>query len=148
MEQYSQNLILLDKILKFNGTLKDRNIFSFSSDLDWACEDAISATMDMFKSRGIKPYVFTTHESGEISRRLSAGEIDAGIHPNFLQPSSQGGNFDEILDFCFSICRNARGFRGHRYFEVNDVMEKMRARGIKFTSNACSLLNPSIPFLN
>ena len=72
MEQYEQNLILLEKIQKFNATLKDRNIFSFSSDMDWACEDAIAATMDMFKERGIKPYVFSTHKSAQLSRRDGA----------------------------------------------------------------------------
>ncbi|EKD92038.1 MAG: hypothetical protein ACD_29C00231G0001 [uncultured bacterium] len=60
------------------------------------------------------------------------------IHPNFLPDSSHGNSFTEVIDYCKKLVPDADGFRCHRYFEVNDIMDDFEKRGFKFVSNHCT----------
>jgi len=132
--------------LKIN--LSKETVFCFTSDIDWASEYAVEKTLEYFKSADIPLTTFLTHESPILSRAINANEIHAGIHPNFLPGSSQGDSFDSVIDFCFRLLPNAVCFRGHRYFEVNDVYEKLYNRGIRYASNTCTFLETLPPFLH
>ena len=126
--------------------LNEEILVCFTCDIDWASEYAIEESLKYFYSADIPLTVFLTHKSSVITREI--GNINAGIHPNFLQNSSQGNTFDEIIDFCFDILPNAICFRGHRYFEVNDIYEKLYNRGVRYASNTCTFLEVIPPFLH
>ena len=128
--------------------MSQQPVFCFTSDIDWASEFAIKQILQYFKNADIPLTVFLTHESKTLDFAIQSGEIQAGIHPNFLQGSSQGDSFDEVIDFCFDLLPDAVGFRSHRYFEVNDVYEKLYSRGIRFASNTCTVLENIPPFLH
>ncbi|WP_252247359.1 hypothetical protein [Clostridium sp. ZBS4] len=139
---------ILKKLEKFRNIIKDKTIISFTSDIDWASDYAINRTIEYFEENSIPVTMFLTHPSKAIDNALQEERIKVGLHPNFMPDSSQGKNYDEIIDYCFNLYPNAIGYRGHRYYDVNDTIEKLVSRGIKFDSNVCTLLDNVYPFLH
>lgn len=131
----------------FRNRLRERPVFCFTADIDWASEYSIEESLALFRGAGVPVTVFLTHRSEVLRRELESGNIRAGIHPNFLAGSSQGRNFTEVLNTLFAILPDALGFRSHRYFEVNDVTDEMYRRGIRYSSNVCALFDRAEPFL-
>src|SRR3990167_471137 len=66
------------------------------------------------------------------------------IHPNFLPDSSHGNSFAEVIDYCIKLVPDADGFRCHRYFEVNDIMDDFAKLKFKFVSNHCTQCETNI----
>ncbi len=135
-------------VAAFNKSLKDRDIYCFTSDIDWASEYAVSETLGMFAQFGIKPTFFVTHKSVALEEAAKSGAADVGIHPNFMPDSSQGKTFSEVIDFCMKLVPGAEVFRSHRYFEVNDIVESLVSRGIKCSSNICSMMENVPPYVH
>lgn len=129
-------------------TRKEANALCFTMDIDWASESAIQYAVSYFLDAGIPLTVFCTHKSQYLDGLIREGKIDAGIHPNFMQPSSQGKTEDEIIRFCLEAVPEVRAFRCHRWFAVNDIYEKLYALGFRYESNICTLLDPVRPFLH
>ncbi len=138
----------LAKLEEFRKIISNKTIISFTSDIDWASDYAIDKTINYFEENNIAVTMFLTHPSKVIDFALEQKRIKVGLHPNFMPDSSQGKNYDEIIDYCFNLYPDAIGYRGHRYYEVNDTIEKLVARGIKFDSNVCTLLDNVPPFLH
>jgi hypothetical protein len=71
-----------------------------------------------------------------IEQHAKAGTIERGIHPNFLEGSSQGNSFLEVAETCMALAPEAIGFRSHRLFDVTDITHLMQCRfGMKYVSN-------------
>lgn len=121
------------------------NYVCFTSDLDWAPEAAIEETIGLFKKNGIRPTVFVTHPSAAIVDHK--GDIDLGIHPNFIAPSSQGDNIEEILDYCIDLAPEAKVFRSHRWYSSNDMYDALCRRGFLYESNLCTNMEIVDPFI-
>jgi hypothetical protein len=113
-------------------------VFCFTGDIDWASEDVIQFSYDCLPSDQLKLTIFNTHPSLMLSELERKGKIKLLIHPNFLPDSSHGNSFAEVMDYCRKLVPDADGFRSHRYFEVNDVMDDFAKRGFKFVSNHCT----------
>lgn len=128
--------------------LQESNLFCFTMDIDWASESAIQYAVSYFLDVGIPLTVFCTHRSNYLDGLIRDGRIEAGIHPNFIQPSSQGQTEDEIIHFCMEVVPGAEVFRCHRWFAVNDIYEKLYALGFRYESNICTLLDPVRPFVH
>jgi len=138
----------LAQLRKAREILSDKVVVVFSMDIDWASEYAVSKTLEYFDEQNIPITAFLTHHSDVLKNALEEGKIKGGIHPNFMPDSSQGGNFDEVINFCFDLLPDARCFRAHRYFDVNDVIDKLANKGILYESNICTLLDNVPPFLH
>lgn len=138
----------LEQLHKAREILNQKVVVVFSMDIDWASEYAVSKTLEYFLEKEIPLTAFLTHPSQVLSDALSRGDIKGGIHPNFMPDSSQGKNFDEVIKYCFNLLPDAKCFRAHRYFDVNDIMDKMVAKGILYESNICTLLDNVPPFLH
>lgn len=126
--------------------LMDNNTICFTMDLDWAPECAIEKTIGRFVDAGIRPTVFVTHGSAVVEKFRES--IDLGIHPNFIQPSSQGDNLESIIDYCLGLVPNAKVFRSHRWYSDNDIYEYLVKKGIKYESNLCTYLDVIPPFVH
>lgn len=133
------------EIEKARNVLMKKNYICFTSDLDWAPEVAIEDTMRLFVENEIHPTVFVTHSSKVIDNYKE--KIDVGIHPNFIQPSSQGKNIEEIIDFCVDLVPEAKVFRAHRWYSSNDVYEQLLKRGFLYESNLCTNMEVVSPFI-
>lgn len=123
---------------------KNMEAICFTTDLDWAPEPAIKLMLEYLAMNHIKPTVFVTHESGIIKSKKY--DIDLGIHPNFIQPSSQGNNNREIIDYCQAIIPDSEVFRCHRWYASNDIYDELSARGFKYESNICTNMDWLCPF--
>lgn len=139
---------MLNKLNEFRKELENKTIVCFTSDIDWASEYAVEETIKIFNEKSIPLTMFVTHKSDVVDRAVKEGKIKAGIHPNFMPDSSQGKNYEEVIDFLFNLLPNARGSRGHRYYSVNDTVEMLVKRGIKYESNVCTLLDSIPPYLH
>lgn len=124
----------------------DEDYICFTTDIDWAPECAIAELFDFFERKNIDLTVFATHDSQEVNRRVKAENI--GIHPNFIQPSSQGTNIKEVLDYCQSIVPNADFFRCHKWYASNDIYDELMRRGFAYESNLCTNMDILSPFVH
>lgn len=118
----------------------------FTMDLDWASENVVKKTLDFFINRGICPTVFITHYSECAFQYAAKGKVDLGIHPNFIQPSSQGNSIDEIIQYCMNLLPNSKVFRCHRWFASNDVYDCLYQKGLRYESNLCTMMDVIPPF--
>ena len=133
------------KITRFSWT--DKPIFCFTSDVDWASEEILDYSYNLLSGDDLKITFFNTHPSKFINSLSKKGLINQLIHPNFLPGSSHGNTYNEVMEYCAKLVPNADGFRTHRYFEVNDIMDEFVLRGFKYFSNHCLRCEPNInPF--
>ena len=116
--------------------------------MDWASEYAVEQSLKIFDSFGITPTIFATNKLGVLEKAKELEKIDLSIHPNFMPDSSQGASFDEVIEFCMNLVPDTISFRCHRYFEVNDIVEKFVKFGIKYSSNICCLMENIEPYLH
>ena len=113
-------------------------VFCFTSDIDWASESIIEYSHNVLSGNDLKLTYFVTHSSPFLNDLNEQNKVRLLIHPNFLPDSSHGNSFTEVIDYCLNLVPNADGFRSHRYFEVNDIMDDLEKRGFRFVSNHCS----------
>ncbi len=119
-------------------------VFCFTSDIDWASETTIAFSHRVVSGDQLKLTYFNTHPSHYLTQLEKENRIRLLIHPNFLPDSSHGKTFSEVMEYCLQLAPTADGFRCHRYFEVNDIMDEYVKRGFKFVSNHCTRCEPHI----
>jgi len=124
------------------------NFIAFTLDIDWASEDCIGEYLDFFSMHEIPINAFCTHPSAVLSSRSGDPMIELGIHPNYCGQSSQGNTMDEITDFCMNLVPGARSVRGHRWFNSNDMYDRLVERGIRYDSNECSAMDLVEPYIH
>ena len=122
--------------------------FSITMDVDWASDFAIESAVNFFQERRIPITLFFTHMSPYIDKLITSGSIAYGIHPNFIQPSSQGRDKKEVIDYCMGTFPYAEAFRSHRWYADNDIYTELYQRGIRYESNLCTLLDVVEPFVH
>lgn len=123
---------------------EEEPVFCFTSDIDWSSESIIKYSHDILSGDDLKLTYFITHSSPFLNELNALNKIDLLIHPNFLPNSSHGDSFKEVIDYCMNLVPNADGFRSHRYFEVNDIMDDFAKRGFRFVSNHCTRCETNI----
>ena len=123
---------------------KEEPVFCFSSDVDWASEVLLEYSHKIIYGKDIKLTYFNTHPSNFISKLSSLDKSKQLIHPNFLPNSSHGNSYSEVIEYFQNFLPNANGFRTHRYFEVNDIMDEFAKRDFKFFSNHCTRCEQNI----
>ena len=117
---------------------EEEPVFCFTSDIDWASEACIEYSHNIIFGNELKLSYFNTHPSNFLNNLAQTNLVKLLIHPNFLPDSSHGLSFKEVIDYCENLVPTADGFRSHRYFEVNDIMDDFAKRGFKFVSNHCT----------
>ena len=123
MKEKTENLLS-----KINGKQiwDDKPVFCFTSDIDWASEDVMTEYFNIINEFGIKPTLFVTNQSDVIESNFQLGNIERGIHPNFLENSSHGDSFKEIVETCIKFAPESFGFRSHRLFDVTDITHLLK----------------------
>jgi ubiquinone/menaquinone biosynthesis C-methylase UbiE len=112
-------------------------VFSMTADVDWASEYCIQDFLDLVKAFDIKPTVYGTHRSEVLDRAYRAGDIEVGVHPNFLPGSTHGEDVKSVIDHVFRLFPNARSFRSHCFYDTSPMAAEMKRRGIHYDSNLC-----------
>lgn len=137
-----------EKLNILRKELSQENIFCFTMDTDWASEYAIEKTIAMYSELGIKPTVFATNKSYIIEESARRKIIDVGIHPNFVNGSSQGNTDREIIQYCIDNIPKTQAFRCHRWYAVNDIYDLLYDQGFRYESNQCTDLDLVSPYIH
>lgn len=136
---------------KINNIVKElmnENIICFTMDTDWASDYAIKKTIDFFIENEITLTVFSTNPSKVIREYSDMGKIDVGIHPNFLNGSSQGNTKEEIIEYCMNTVPKTEVFRCHRWYADNDIYNLLYSKGFRYESNLCTRFEIVKPFIH
>jgi len=123
---------------------KSQPVYCFTSDIDWAAEDALTIQQRIFDKYDIKATYFVTHESPLIRKWHREGRIDIGIHPNFLPGSSHGDTFEQVIDTVMKLVPDARCFRAHGCFDVTPITHALVRRGLLYDSNLVTNLQQDL----
>jgi SAM-dependent methyltransferase len=122
----------------------DATIVAFTTDLDWASEEAVEVTLELFDGHGVPVTPFITHDSPAIGRRFRDRPTRVGLHPNFQVQSSHGANQTEVFDAMQALWPAARGFRSHGYVDSSNLATAARERGFRWDSNVALFMQPML----
>jgi hypothetical protein len=98
-------------------------------DVDWAPDYAIDHVAGLLAGSGVAATWFITHASPALTRlRERVDLFELGIHPNFLEGSTQGDTPEEVLDHCLSLVPEARSMRTHALVQSSPLLALVRQR--------------------
>ena len=116
---------------------KSEPVFVLTSDTDWASEFAIDRLVDFTTGAGITPTVFVTHQSARLAAAAAKGDVELGIHPNFLPGSSHGADVDAVVAHVLALAPGTKLWRSHAFVDGTHVALKLHQAGIRIDSNLC-----------
>jgi hypothetical protein len=83
-------------------------------DTDWAPDRAIAHTVDILVASKTKATWFVTHDSPAVHELFRYPELfEIGVHPNFLEGSTQGSEPHDVMQHVMAIVPDARSVRTH-----------------------------------
>lgn len=91
-------------------------------DVDWAPDWAIDECVALCRAAQAKSTFFITHASDILDDLRRAGDIETGIHPNFLPRSSHGETTEAVLDHCLALVPEARSMRTHALIQSSPLL--------------------------
>jgi len=108
----------------------------FTSDIDWAPEEVIEDTLNLFELFGVKCTFFSTHHSLNLSKS-DKKLFEIGIHPNFNQllRGDSDKSFEDILDEIMDIHPEAVGIRTHTMMQSVVMLQKFADKKLLYESN-------------
>lgn len=115
---------------------------TLTCDIEWASEPEIKQVFDLADRYALPLFPFVTHESKFLRCRGGA----QGIHPNFLEGSTQGRTETEVLDYCFKLVPSAKAFRSHCFYDHTRLVWRMAERGILIDVNVLRHLDDPTPY--
>lgn len=95
--------------------------YALTFDIDWAPDYAILYCLELLKNANCKATFFTTHHTPVNQEIITQGH-NLGIHPNFLEGSSQGSDVKEIITKCLSYAPNAWSMRTHSLVQSSPLL--------------------------
>lgn len=109
----------------------------FTSDIDWAPEEVIADTLDLFSRYNVKCTFFCTHESNVINSIKSNENFELGIHPNFLPlMNNKEGSIKEAFEKVLKIVPDAKGIRSHSLVQSTPLINLFEEYGLKYEANS------------
>lgn len=112
-------------------------MIAFTSDIDWAPEEAIYEMLEIFESRNCKCTLFCTHPSDAV-KRSNTNLFEIGVHPNFnplLFGNSTKKTAEEILQEVMDWYPEAIGIRNHALTQGTYLSRMFAEKGFKYESN-------------
>ena len=109
-------------------------------DIDWAPDFMINFVKDILIENNVKATWFITHNSNYVKELEKIDFFELGIHPNFLNDSTQGNTIEEILSNLKKIVPSAKSVRTHGLFQSSRMLENFQKHGLE---NDISLFIPN-----
>ena len=109
-------------------------------DVDWAPDFMINFVKDILIENNVKATWFITHNSDYVKELEKTDRFELGIHPNFLNNSTQGNDTEDILSNLKKIVPTARSVRTHGLLQSTRILEKFHKYDIE---NDVSLFSPN-----
>lgn len=108
----------------------------FTSDIDWAPEEVIADTIELFNKYNVKCTLFCTHQSSVIDSIRKDENFELGIHPNFLPlMNHQKGTIQEAIEKVLEIVPQAKGVRSHSMVQSTPLFQIFKDYGLKYEAN-------------
>lgn len=120
-----------------------KNKIFITIDIDWACDEVISNTLNILQKEDIKATFLVTHETKLLERLRKNKDIEIGIHPNFnsmLFDKKNDENVEEKIDYLKLIVPEAVTMRSHSLTQNSYILQIEKQKGITYD------LNTYIPF--
>ncbi len=108
----------------------------FTSDIDWAPEEVIADTINLFETYGVRCTFFSTHHSIELTK-CNKNLFETGIHPNFnpiLNGQSDKRAVD-IVDEIMDIHPEAQGVRSHSMLQSTELLQMFTDKKLLYDAN-------------
>lgn len=111
-------------------------MIAFTSDIDWAPEEVIADTINLFEFYGIKCTFFSTHYSLELSKS-NKKLFEIGIHPNFnpILNGQSNKRPEDILDDILEIHPDAAGVRSHSMLQSTNLLQLFADKKLIYEAN-------------
>ncbi len=110
-------------------------MISFTSDIDWAPDELIEDTLELFDKYRVKCTFFSTHYS-EILKNCNKDLFEIAVHPNFNPLFSDNSkSIDRIIDELLEIHPDAKGVRSHSMLQSSQLIQKFSEKGFVYESN-------------
>jgi len=90
----------------------------------WCLEQCVRACTE----RGDPCTVFATHPSPLLADLAREEGVEIGIHPNFLEGSTQGDTHARVLEFCLEMAPAARSMRTHALYHSSRLFSLIGER--------------------
>lgn len=119
-------------------------VIAITSDTDFVSDEILNDAYSIFKN--IPLTIFQTNPSEFLKRNAKENNWELEVHPNFCEKSTHGNSVNEVITNCDDFKGEAIGFRCHKYYSSNDVVEQYKLKGYKYSSNICTDLNYISPF--
>ena len=127
------------------STLPD--LAAVTLDVDWAPDFVVDEIAGLLAKRGVRATWFVTHASAAIDRlRRRPDLFELGIHPNFAQGSTHGGDPDSVLAHCMELAPEAKAMRTHSLIQSSSLLT--RALELTPIEADVSLFLPSAPHVS
>jgi hypothetical protein len=120
-------------------TMRPRYAITF--DIDWAPDWAIAICADLSRRRGIPATFFATHASEALNEVREDRLFEVGIHPNFLNGSSHGTTFEDVMESCLAMVPEAHAMRSHDLFCCSGLLALIAERYGQIATD-CSIFLP------
>jgi hypothetical protein len=127
-----------------NAVAADPPTFVLTIDQEWSSDFALEGLLAFARERGIVPTLFVTHRSAVAERAAARGEVELGIHPNFLPGSTHGDTVDAVLDHLLSLVPAPVASRSHAFVDGTPIALALAARGLRLDSNLCLQWQPGL----
>lgn len=111
-------------------------MIAFTTDIDWAPDEIIQDTIDLFEKYNVKCTLFCTHDSSVI-KKLNRELFEIAIHPNFNKILNGKGdkNAKEVLEEILKIYPESKGVRSHSMTQSSMLLALFKSLGIKYDCN-------------
>lgn len=113
-------------------------------DLDWCSNEILNYTIDKLVTNKIPATFFVTHNTTLLNYIREFDFFELGIHPNFMNKSTHGETFEEVIDYCLDIVPEAVSSRSHGLKISSNKLIYMMKKGIKVD---CSIFMPKVDIL-
>ncbi len=109
----------------------------FTSDIDWAPEEAIGYMLKIFEKNRIKCTLFATHKS-KVLDNCDRNLFEIALHPNFNKLLFEGKcneSPEEIVQNLINIYPEAIGIKSHSMTQSTPLLDLFKKKGLVYDAN-------------
>lgn len=122
-----------------DATAQWKDSLFLTIDLDWACDDVLTDTIDLVEKADVSATWFVTHETPLLQRLRENPMFELGIHPNFNflfnGDGENGVTADEVIDRLLTIVPEAKTIRCHSLTQNTKLFDLFVNKGLTHDCN-------------
>ena len=104
-------------------------------DFDWCQDEVLDYLIEKLILNKVPATFFVTHKTILLDKIRNYDFFELGIHPNFMNNSSHGKTFEEVINYCLEVVPEAISSRSHGLKISSNKLIYMMKMGIKIDSS-------------